>query len=160
MGKAKIPTTPGLRQLRGLGIAFTPHLYAYQEHGGTRVAAEQLGVDEHLVVKTLVMEDQDKRPLLVLMHGDQEVSTKKLARVLGVKGVRPCSPQVALKHTGYQVGGISPLGTRRKLPLYVQESILELERIFVNAGKRGFLVEVDPAELARALEAVPVEAAR
>ncbi len=160
MVKSKIPATPGLRRLRSLGLEFTPHLYTYQEHGGTRVAAEQLGVEEHLVVKTLVMEDQDQKPLLVLMHGDQEVSTKKLARALGVKSVRPCSPQAAHKHTGYQVGGISPLGTRRRLPVYLQASILELEGIFINAGKRGFLVELDPGELARALGAVAVEAAR
>lgn len=159
MAKQKIPTTPAVRVLRAAGVSFKPRLYQYEEHGGTRVAARELGVDEHLTVKTLVMEDDSARPLLVLMHGDREVSTKKLARHLGVKSVRPCDPKTANKHTGYLVGGTSPFGTRKSLPVYVEKSVLELPVIYINAGKRGFLVEMAPGDLARLLEPEPVQVA-
>ena len=153
------PITPAVRFLRDKKVAFTPHLYNYVEKGGTRESAKQLGVDEHAVIKTLVMQDEAKRPLLVLMHGDREVSTKQLARQLDRKMVEPCDPAVAQKHTGYTVGGTSPFGTRKALPVYVERSMLELERIYINGGRRGLLVSIAPAELVRVLEAVSVEAA-
>ncbi len=159
MAKQKIPATPAVRALRAAKVEFKPCLYQYQEHGGTRVAARELGVDEHLTVKTLVMEDERGRPLLVLMHGDREVSTKKLARHLGVKWVRPCDPKTANKHTGYLVGGTSPFGTRKRLPVYVEKGVLDLPVIYINGGKRGFLVEMAPSDLARLLGPEPVEVA-
>ncbi len=155
-----IPVTQGVRALRAAQVVFTPHLYRYEERGGTAVSARELGVDEHAVVKTLVMEDAEHRPLVVLMHGDREVSTKELARQLGVKAIEPCKPDVADRHSGYQVGGTSPFGLRRAMPIYVEESILALPRIYVNGGKRGFLVEIDPRELVRVLAAKPVRVAR
>lgn len=158
--RGRLPGTPAVRALRAAGVEFVPRPYAYQDHGGTRVAARELGVDEHAVIKTLVFEDHTGRPLLVLMHGDRQVSQKALARALGVKWVRPCDPAAAQRHTGYQVGGISPLGTRKRLPVYVQASVLELERIYLNAGRRGLLAELDPRELARLVQAVPVEVAQ
>jgi Cys-tRNA(Pro) deacylase len=133
--------------------------YRYEEHGGTAASSKALGRDEHAVIKTLVMEDESKAPLIVLMHGDCEVSTKNLARHLGRKEVRPCTPAVAERHTGYQVGGTSPFGTRRELPVYVEASILELDRICINGGKRGFLVEIAPSVLTRVLHAEPVSVA-
>src|SRR5918998_4508022 len=148
------PVTPAVRQLRERGVEFEPHLYDYEERGGTRHSAESLGVEEHAVVKTLVMETDARRPLIVLMHGDREVSTKQLARTLGVKTVKPCDPATAQKHTGYMVGGTSPLGTRMKLPVYAEKSIFDLAKIYVNGGKRGFLVSLDPNVL-RAL--LPIE---
>ena len=160
MAKQKEPVTPAIRALKARKIKYVPHLYAYEEHGGTRVAAREVGVGEHLTVKSLVMEDEAKAPLIVLMHGDQEVSTKKLARVLGKKSITPCDPKIAGKHTGYLVGGTSPMGTKKKLPVYVESSILELETIYINAGKRGFLVEMSPSDLGKVLELVPVEAAQ
>ncbi len=160
MGKDKFPVTPALRELRAAGVRFTPHLYAYEEHGGTQVAARELGVDEHLVIKTLVMEDEAGRPLIVLMHGDREVSTKALARALGVKAVNPCDPATASRHTGYLVGGTSPLGTRKKLPVCLEASILELPVIYLNAGKRGFLAELAPGDLVPLLSPTPVVVAR
>jgi Cys-tRNA(Pro) deacylase len=151
--------TPAVHALRRQGIAFTEHEYRYEAKGGTRVSSLALGVDEHVVVKTLVMEDEDKRPLIVLMHGDREVSTKQLARQIGRKVVRPCAPDVAERHTGYQVGGTSPFGTRKPLPVFVERTILDLERIYLNGGRRGFLVAIDPREAARALAATPVAVA-
>jgi len=158
--KGNIPVTPAVRALRGLGVSFIPRPYEYEDKGGTAVAARQLGVDEHLVIKTLVLRDEAGNPLLVLMHGDRQVSTKALARELGVKQVSPCDQASVTRHTGYQVGGVSPFGVRRPLPVYVQRSVLALPAIYINGGKRGFLVEIDPAELSRVLGAKAVEAAQ
>ena len=151
MGKTDYPITPAVRALRENKIAFTPHLYAYVEHGGTARSASELGVDEHAVIKTLVMETDARAPLIVLMHGDREVSTKELARALGVKAVVPCDPATAQKHTGYQVGGTSPFGTRKALPVYGEKTIFALPTIYINGGKRGFLVSLDPQDLRAAL---------
>jgi Cys-tRNA(Pro) deacylase len=151
--------TSAIRALRALGIPFTEHPYRYEEHGGTAVSARELGVDEHVVVKTLVMEDEARTPLIVLMHGDRSVSTKELARQIGRKMVRPCEPSVAQRHTGYQVGGTSPFGTLKPLPVYVERSILALDAIYVNGGRRGFLVRLAPGELVRGHGAVPVDVA-
>jgi len=140
-----------VRALRAAGIAFTDHLYEYEEKGGTAVSARELGVDEHCVVKTLVMEDENKSPLVVLMHGDKQVSTKELARCLGVKTIQPCSPDTANRHTGYMVGGTSPFGMRKQMPVYMEKTILGLDRIYINGGKRGYLVGVAPADVARVL---------
>ena len=159
MSTPDIPVTTAIRALRAAQVPFVPHFYAYQEHGGTGVAAGALGVDEHAVIKTLVMQTETRMPLIILMHGDREVSTKQLARALGVKNVDPCDPVVVTRHTGYQVGGVSPFGTRGKLPVYVEEGIMSLPRIFLNGGKRGFLVEVVPDVLARLLGAIPVSVA-
>ena len=153
------PVTPAVRALREKKVEFEPHLYDYEEHGGTRRSAQELGVDEHSVVKTLVMETEARRPLVVLMHGDREVSTKQLARRLGVKSVRPCDPQTAQKHTGYMVGGTSPFGTRSKLPVYAERTIFELPRVYINGGKRGFLVSLDPKVLRELLPVEEVEVA-
>ena len=154
-----ISATPAIHFLRKHGVAFTEHPYRYEEHGGTRVSSRELGADEHAVVKTLVMEDEAKRPLIVLMHGDREVSTKQLARQIGRKTIEPCDPAVAQRHTGYAVGGTSPFGTRKPLPVFVERTILELERLYINGGRRGLLVGVAPGELARVLGATPVEVA-
>ncbi len=159
MGHDKTPATPAVRALRQAGLPFVGRPYAYVEHGGTAAFAAEAGVDEHAVIKTLVMEDETKRPFVVLMHGDREVSTKELARVLGVKTVRPCAPETAERHSGYQVGGTSPFGLRKPMPIYVEASILELPKIFINGGKRGFLVEMDPRDLARVLKPTPVNVA-
>lgn len=159
MGKDKTPVTPAVRALRTAGIRFTDHPYAYEEKGGTSVSARELGVDEHCVVKTLVMEDERKNPLIVLMHGDRQVSTKELARIVGVKVITPCSPDSANRHTGYMVGGTSPFGTKKKLPVYMEESILDLPLIYLNGGKRGYLVGMDPLEVKRLLEPIPVNVA-
>lgn len=153
------PVTPAVRLLREKKIEFEPHLYAYEERGGTRHSAESLGVDEHAVVKTLVMETEARKPLVVLMHGDCEVSTKNLARSIGVKSVQPCDPQTAQKHTGYLVGGTSPLGTRARLPVYAERTIFELPKIYINGGKRGFLVSLNPSDLRALLPVEEVEAA-
>ncbi|MBD0327625.1 MAG: Cys-tRNA(Pro) deacylase [Pyrinomonadaceae bacterium] len=158
-GEMKYPVTPAIRVLRDSKVEFEPHLYDYVERGGTRHSAEALGVDEHAVVKTLVMETDERRPLVVLMHGDREVSTKQLARILNVKSVRACDPATAQKHTGYMVGGTSPLGTRSRLPVYAERTIFELSRIYINGGKRGFLISIDPQELRRLLPLEEVEAA-
>jgi Cys-tRNA(Pro) deacylase len=155
MGKA--PSTAATRFLRAEGVPFTEHLYRYEEKGGTAVSSRELGVDEHAVVKTLVMEDEEGEPLLVLMHGDREVSTKALARQLGRRSVQICRPEVANRHSGYIVGGTSPFGTRRKLLVCVERSILDLPRILVNGGSRGFLVGIDPKELMRVLKATVVD---
>lgn len=148
MSSIEYPITPAVRVLREHKIAFTPHLYEYVEHGGTRHSATSLGVDEHVVIKTIVLEDDRKRPLVCLQHGDKEVSTKNLARALAVKAVSPCSPDVAMRHTGYMVGGTSPFGTRKPLPIYAEQTIQSLDRLFINGGKRGFLVCISPADLA------------
>ncbi|MCX5731375.1 MAG: Cys-tRNA(Pro) deacylase [Deltaproteobacteria bacterium] len=157
MGKA--PSTAATRLLREHGVAFTEHLYRYEERGGTEVSARELGVEEHAVVKTLVMEDDLREPVVVLMHGDREVSVKALARQLGRRSVLICKPEVANRHSGYQVGGTSPFGTRRKMPVCVERSVLDLSRVYVNGGSRGFLVGIDPGDLVRLLEATVVEVA-
>ena len=152
MSKDKVPVSPAIRQLRAAGIEFTDHLYEYEEKGGTAVSARELGVDEHSVVKTLVMEDERKNPLIVLMHGDRQVSTKELARVLGVKTISPCNPETATRHTGYMVGGTSPFGTRKSMPIYIERTILDLPRIYINGGRRGYLVGMNPADIAKVLD--------
>lgn len=159
MGKDKSPVSPAVRQLRAAGVAFSEHPYAYEEKGGTAVSARELGVDEHAVVKTLVMEDEGKKPLVVLMHGDRQVSTKELARQLGVKTISPCTPETANRHTGYLVGGTSPFGTRKALPIYMEGSILQLPTVYINGGKRGYLVGVSPADVVTLLNPVLVNVA-
>ncbi len=153
------PSTPAVLMLRARGVAFTEHHYRYEEHGGTGVAARELAVPEHLVIKTLVFEDDARRPLLVLMHGDREVSTKQLARQVGVRAVAPCRPDVATRHTGYLVGGTSPFGTRKPLPVYVERSIVELTTIYVNGGSRGFLLGLAPSALVGVLTPTLVDVA-
>ncbi len=157
--KPAAPVTPAVRLLRQRGVAFRDHLYAYQERGGTAVSARELGVDEHAVIKTLVLEDDQRAPLLMLMHGDREVSLKQLARDLGRRAILPCRPEVAQRHTGYLVGGTSPFATRHPLPVYAEATIRALPRIYINGGKRGYLVELDPAELWRVLSPAPVRVA-
>jgi Cys-tRNA(Pro) deacylase len=148
-----------VRVLRQHGVTFTPHLYAWEPRGGTRASSEQLGVDEHAVIKTLIFEDERKQPLCILMHGDREVSAKNLARALGKKSVGPCTPEVADRHSGYQVGGTSPFGLKRAMPIYVERSILELSRIYINGGARGFLVSISPVDLERVLKPTGVSVA-
>ena len=157
--KEHVSETPATAFLKKNKVAYTEHIYAYEEHGGTTVSARELGVPEHEVVKTLVMEDEAKRALIVLMHGDRKVSTKNLARQIGVKKVEPCTPETANRHSGFLVGGTSPFGTRKKLPVYVESSVLALKKIYINGGRRGYLVGIDPADLARLLEAKAVEVA-
>jgi Cys-tRNA(Pro) deacylase len=140
-------------------VAFSEHTYRYEERGGTAVSSRELGVDEHIVIKTLVMEDERKQPLVVLMHGDREVSTRNLARQIGRKSVSPCAPDVAQKHTGYLVGGTSPFGTRKAMPVFLERTIAGLDRIYVNGGRRGFLIALAPADLMRALSPTLVDAA-
>jgi Cys-tRNA(Pro) deacylase len=159
MAKERFSTTQAIRALREHGADFTLRPYKFEEKGGTEVAARELGLDEHLVIKTLVMEDELGSPFLVLMHGDRQVSTKALARVLGVKSVRPCEPHAAHKHTGYFVGGISPFGTRKPLKVIVEESILTLPKIYINAGKKGLLAEMSPGDLGKILNPTPVRVA-
>jgi len=154
-----LPVTAAIRVLRAAGAEYTEHPYAYEEKGGTAVSARELGVDEHSVVKTLVMEDDRKRPLIVLMHGDRQVSTKELARAIGARNVTPCSPETANRHSGYVVGGISPFGTRHPMPVYMEETILDIPKIHINGGRRGFLVGMRPGDVARILSAVPVRVA-
>ena len=156
---AKSPSTPATRLLRAKGVPITEHLYRYEEHGGTRVSARELGVEEHAVIKTLVMEDDAGAALVVLMHGDREVSTKALARQLARRSIQICRPDVASRHSGYLVGGTSPFGTRKAMPTFVERSILELPRIYVNGGSRGFLVGIAPADLVRVLGPTLVEVA-
>jgi Cys-tRNA(Pro) deacylase len=156
---SKFPSTSATRLLRERGIPFTEHLYRYEDRGGTRVSARELGVPEHEVIKTLIMEDEAREPLVVLMHGDREVSVKALARLIGRKTVQPCRPEVANRHSGYQVGGTSPFGTRRTMPVYMERSIMELPRIFLNGGSRGFQVGLDPADAVRVLEPTLVDVA-
>ncbi len=160
MAKEPTAVTPAIRVFREQGIAFVLKPYKYEERGGTAVASRELGVDEHGVVKTLVMEDERKNPLIILMHGDREVSTKDLARTLGVKMIQPCDPATANRHTGYVVGGTSPFGTRKQLLVYIEETILDIPMIIINAGKKGLLAEIATADLVRVLKPTPVNVAR
>ena len=159
MTRLKYPITPAIRFLRSRQVVFQTFMYTYTDHGGAKQAALELQVPEHRVVKTLVMETEDQSPLLVLMHGDQAVSTRQLARVIGTKKVLPVRPDKALNCTGYQVGGISPFGTRQNIPVYVQATILDLTKIYINGGKRGFIVAIDPAVLLNTRFAIPVDVA-
>ncbi|HTH59660.1 MAG TPA: Cys-tRNA(Pro) deacylase [Paraburkholderia sp.] len=160
MSKSKhVSETPATQMLRRHGVAFGEHPYDYVEHGGTEESARQLGVDEHRVIKTLVMEDEHAKPLIVLMHGDRKVSTKNLARQIGAKRIEPCKPEVANRHSGYLVGGTSPFGTRKAMPVYVEASILDLDEIYLNGGRRGFLVSLSPSVLQPLLRATPVNCA-
>lgn len=152
MAKEKTPVTAAIRQLRAEKVAFSDHLYTYEEKGGTAASSRELGLDEHSVIKTLVMEDERSRALIVLMHGDMQVSTKELARLIGVKQVSPCSAEVAQKQSGYLVGGTSPFGTRHPMPVYMEASIAALPQIYINGGKRGYLVGMVPSELVRVLK--------
>jgi Cys-tRNA(Pro) deacylase len=152
--------TPATQHLESLGIAYTEHVYDYVEHGGTAVSSVSLGVPEHEVVKTLVMEDDEKQPLIVLMHGDLKVSTRELARQAGKKRVEPCKPEAAQRHTGYQVGGTSPFGMKKALPVYVERSVLELPFLYINGGRRGFLLRIRNHDLQRAVRPIPVDVAR
>jgi Cys-tRNA(Pro) deacylase len=154
---SKVSETPATAFLKKHGVTFSEHPYEYEERGGTRVSSAKLGVSEHAVVKTLVMEDEDKKPLIILMHGDREVSTKNLARQIGKKRVESCKPDVAERHSGYQVGGTSPFGLRKPMPIYVERTVLGLPKIYINGGRRGFLVGIDPRELVRVVKAVEVE---
>jgi Cys-tRNA(Pro) deacylase len=156
---AHVSETPATQLLRRHGVVFTEHVYEYVEHGGTEESARQLGVPEHEVVKTLVMQDERAQPLIVLMHGDKSVSTKNLARQIGAKAVEPCKPEVAQRHSGYQVGGTSPFGTKKAMPVYVEASVLRLARICINGGRRGYLVGIAPGVLTQLLAARPVECA-
>jgi Cys-tRNA(Pro) deacylase len=158
--KEKFPVTNAIRFLREHQVKFIERPYRYEEKGGTEVAAKALGVDEHLTVKTLVMEDEKKSPFIILMHGDREVSTRELARVLGVKSITSCSSETAFKHTGYMVGGISPFGIKKRLPVYVEETILSLPQILINAGRRGLLCEMSPKDMVRVLNPITVRVAR
>jgi Cys-tRNA(Pro) deacylase len=154
------PITPAIRTLRENKVAFTAHLYDYVERGGTAHSAASLGVDEHVVIKTIVLEDERKRPLICLQHGDRDVSTKNLARAIGVKTITPCDPEVASRHTGYMVGGTSPFGTRKQIPIYLERTVAALPSIYINGGKRGFLVSIATAELIRVLKPTLVDAAQ
>jgi len=149
---SKVPSTNAIRLLRQAGIPFTEHLYRYEERGGTAVSARELGVAEHAVIKTLVMEDEKGAPLIILMHGDREVSTRELARQIGAKSVQPCKPEVANRHSGYLVGGTSPFGTRKVMPIHAEASLFDLDRIYLNGGSRGFLVGLEPGVLEKVLK--------
>lgn len=157
MNQQKPNMTPAIRQLSEHEVSFTSHYYKYEEKGGTAVSARELGVAEHAVIKTLIMETDTKKPLIVLMHGDCQVSTKQLARELGVKSVSPCAPEVANRHSGYVVGGTSPFGTKKNMPVYFQKTILDLERIYINGGGKGFLVGIPSQEIVRILNATAVD---
>ena len=159
MKTAHAPETQATKFLREHAVSYTPHLYAYEEHGGTKVSARELDVDEHAVIKTLVMEDETTKPLIVLMHGDCKVSTKELARQAGCKKIEPCQPDVANRHTGFLVGGTSPFGTKRRMPVYLEKSIMDLPLIYINGGRRGFLVGITPQALVQALSPQLVEVA-
>ena len=157
--KEKFPATPATRWLQAQGVAFSGHLYPYKERGGTTHSARCLNVAEHQIIKTLVMENEHRQPLIVLMHGDCQVSTKELARLLGVKTIAPCDPVVASKHSGYLVGGTSPFGVRKAMPVYLEASILDLPLIYLNGGKRGFLISLLPAEVQRLLQPTRINVA-
>ena len=157
--KEKIPTTPAILALRAQSVDFTLHPYPYEERGGTKRAAGKLGVDEHCVIKTLVMEDETGKPLIILMHGDKEVSTKSIARIIGVKSISPCNPVIAEKHTGYKVGGTSPFGTKKVMPVYMEKTLGNLPEIFINAGSRGLLARMPSSELLRVLKPIAVNVA-
>ena len=159
MAREKTPVTAAVRCLRQHKVEFSDHLYDYEDKGGTAVSARELGVNEHCVIKTLVMEDERQQPLIVLMHGDRQVSTKELARQIGCKSIQPCQPEVANRHTGYLVGGTSPLGTRKTMPVYCEESILACPKIYLNGGKRGYLVGISPADLVVVLQPQRVQVA-
>src|SRR5512142_1132125 len=159
MARERIPVTSAVRVLREHGVRHTDHPYDYEPRGGTSASARELGIDEHAVIKTLIMEDDRKRPMIVLMHGDREVSTKNLARFLDVKHVAPCEPAVADRHSGYQVGGTSPFGTRRPMPVYMERSIAALPKIYINGGRRGYLVGLAPADAVRVLAPTLVDVA-
>ena len=157
--KDHVSETPATAFLKANGVAFSEHPYAYRQHGGAQHSAQVLGFDPFCVVKTLVMEDEKARPLLVLMHGNRKVSTRNLARQIGAKSVEPCKPEVANRHSGYLVGGTSPFGTRKTMPVYIEQSILDLPRIVLNGGRRGYLVGLDPQVCVRLLDAKPVNCA-
>lgn len=159
MSQEKVPVTAAVRVLRQHKIAYTEHLYEYVDKGGTAESSRQLGVPEHAVIKTLVLEDEAKKPLIVLMHGDCETSTRNLARQTGRKHIEPCTPEAANKHTGYLVGGTSPLGTKKTIPIYMEKSVLALDYIYLNGGKRGFLVGLKPQALLPVLQPELVEVA-
>lgn len=152
MSAPKMPSTPAVLALRAAKVEFTPHFYNYEDRGGTAVSSRELGVDEHAVVKTLIMQDDAAKPCVVLMHGDRQVSAKALARRMGVKRIEPCKPEVAERHSGYRVGGTSPFGTRRKMPVYLEQTILDLPRLYINGGSRGFLVGLQPQALVDLLQ--------
>jgi Cys-tRNA(Pro) deacylase len=154
-----VSATPATEWLKKQGVPFEEYVYTYEDHGGTALAAKSFGVDEHMVIKTLIMEDETGAPIVILMHGDCEVSTKQLARQVGCKEIHPCTPQQAQRNSGYMVGGTSPFATRKNMPVYVQKSILELPRIFINGGKRGFNIAIDPSVLKDALKAKEVDCA-
>ena len=151
-----LPVTQAIRVLRAAKVPFEGHLYKYVEKGGTAQSAKELGVEEHIVVKTIIVEDENRKPMVVLMHGDREISLKNLARFIGAKTLHPCNPNTANKHTGYMVGGTSPFGTKKQMPVYAEESIFELDKILINGGKRGFLVIIDPKDMERVLKPVKV----
>ena len=153
------PETQATKFLKSHKVPFSNHFYAYEEHGGTKVSARELNVAEHAVVKTLIFEDENAKPLIVLMHGDRKVSTKELARQIGCKKIEPCKPEVANRHTGFLVGGTSPFGTKRRMPVYLEKSILDLPLIYINGGRRGFLVGITPQALVQALSPQLVEVA-
>lgn len=157
--KEHVSETPATQLLRKQGILFSEHPYPYEEHGGTAVSARELGVDEHAVIKTLIMQDDSAKPLVVLMHGDRKVSTKNLARQIGCKSVEPCKPEVVHRHSGYLVGGTSPFGTKKTMPVYIEQSILALDRIYINGGRRGYLIGLDPNVLINVLPASQVNCA-
>lgn len=156
---ASIPHTPATQWLKSRQVTFTVHAYNYVPHGGARESARQLGVNEHCVIKTLIMQNEKNSPLIVLMHGDCTISTKNLARQIGAKSVQPCTPEVAQRHSGYLVGGTSPFGTRRTIPIYIEQSILSLPEIYINAGRRGLLLRLSPTLCAEILHATPVQCA-
>lgn len=157
--KEHVSETPATQLLRKKGAVFTEHPYAYEEHGGTSVSSRELGVEEHVVVKTLIMQDEHAKPLVVLMHGDKTVSTKNLARQIGCKSVEPCKPEVAQRHSGYMIGGTSPFGTKKAMPVYVEQSVLELDKIYLNGGRRGYLIGIAPQLLTELLAAKAVACA-
>ncbi|WP_026377964.1 MULTISPECIES: aminoacyl-tRNA deacylase [Aestuariimicrobium] len=160
MGRRTHPSeTPATTVLRRAGVSFDPLVYSWVDHGGTSESARQLGLDEHAVIKTLVMQDEEAQPLVVLMHGDREVSTKQLARQIGCKSVTPCTPAIAQRHSGYQIGGTSPFGVRKPMPVFVESTVLDLDEIAINGGRRGFLVKIDPTVLTDVLSATPVQVA-
>jgi Cys-tRNA(Pro) deacylase len=160
VAKPSYPTTMAIRALRAAKVAFEPHSYAWQAHGGTAASAAAFGVDEHVVIKTLIFETDAGAPLCILMHGDREVSAQQLARAIGVKSVAPCAPETAERHSGYHIGGTSPFGLRRAMPVYLEASIAALPRIYINGGARGLLVSLDPRELVRVLAPILVDASR
>jgi Cys-tRNA(Pro) deacylase len=159
LNRDKNPVTAAIRVLRDNGVAFTEHTYKYVDRGGTAESSRQLGLNEQSLVKTLIMEDELKKPFIVLMHGDREVSTKELARIIGVKRIIPCTPDTAQKHSGYMVGGTSPFGVRKIMPVYIEETIMDLPKIYINGGKRGYLVGIDPKDLMRVLNPILVKVA-